>query len=201
MHRHRFLIILLLIPTFLLQGCAAMVLAGGATAVVAAKDRRTVGAMFDDQAIETKAGNAMRDDPELKGQVHINVTSLNGVVLLTGEAPTSEQRDAVVAAIRRIPGVRRTVNEIREAPVSSVTERANDTWITGKVKSKMATVENVDRAQIKVITENSVVYLMGLLTQDEAERATAAVTEVGGITRVVKLFEYIDDVIDGKNNP
>jgi osmotically-inducible protein OsmY len=174
-----------------LQGCAALFVAGGAAAVMSATDRRTVGAQLDDENIEVKAAAAIRSDPALKS-AHVNVSSFNAIVLLTGEAPTAEQRDKVLAAVRDIAGVRRTVNEIRIAPVTELSSRSHDSWLTTKVRSKLIAVEDLDSAHVKIVTENAVIYLMGLVRQKEAELATNAATEVGGVARVVKLFEYLD---------
>jgi osmotically-inducible protein OsmY len=184
-------VILLLSSLLLLQGCIALVAAGGATAVVAANDRRTFGAFIDDQNIEMKVGSAIGADARLK-DIHVNVTSVNGVVLLTGETPSTEQRDLTLDAVRTVRSVRRTVNEIRVAPVTNGQSRAHDTWLTSKVKTKLIGVEKLDSSQIKVVTENSSVYLMGLLKREEAELATNAASDVGGVERIVKLFEYVD---------
>jgi osmotically-inducible protein OsmY len=174
-----------------LPGCAALVVAGGAAAVMSATDRRTAGAQLDDENIELKTASAIRNDAALKG-VHVNVTSFNGTVLLTGETPTAEQRDNVLAAVRAVPGVRRTVNELRIAPASELPYRNNDAWLTTKTKTKLVGTDNLDSSHVKVITENAVVYLMGLVKKSEAEAATNAASEVAGVQRVVKLFEYLD---------
>lgn len=188
----RTLLLLLLTAVFALQGCAPVVVAGAGTAAVAAHDRRTVGAFVDDQTIEMKAATAIRSDEELRRDTHINVTSLNGIVLLTGEAATPEARDRVLAKVREIAGIRRTVDEIRVAPPSSFGARSHDTWLTTKVKSKLIKTENLDSMRVKVVTENKAVYLLGLVTQNEASLATEAARTTGGVTRVVKLFEYLD---------
>ncbi|HKQ29951.1 MAG TPA: BON domain-containing protein [Burkholderiales bacterium] len=188
---HRRNVLLLLSLVACLQGCVALVAAGGATAIMAANDRRTMGAQLDDQNIEMKIGSAIGSDERLK-DVHINATSFNGVVLLTGETSSAEQRDLLLAATRNIRGIRRTVNEIRVAPVAPASNRSRDTWLTSKVKTKLLGIEKLDSSQVKIVTENAVVYLMGLLKREEAELATNAATDVGGIERVVKLFEYLD---------
>lgn len=175
-----------------LSGCAAFVLAGAGTAAVAAHDRRTLGAMLDDQTIELKASSAVNSDDELHENTHVNVTSMNGIVLLSGEATTPEQRDRVLAKMREIPAIRRIVNELRVAPPSTAANRGNDTWLTTKVKTKLIHTEGVDSTRIKVVTENSVVYLLGLVSQKEADIATDAARTVGGVDRVVKVFEFID---------
>lgn len=190
--RPRDLVTLLFIALLMLQACAPLLLAGAGTAAVAAHDRRTVGAQIDDEAVELKAASAIKSDEELRGHTHINVTSVNGIVLLSGEAATVEQRDRILASVREVAGIRQTVNEIRIAPPSSFGARTYDTWLTTKVKGKLLGAENVDSAQVKVVTENEAVYLMGLVSHREAEQATEAARAVGGVARVVKLFEYLD---------
>jgi len=124
--------------------------------------------------------------------VHIDTTSMNGIVLLAGEATTAEQRDRVGELIRPISGIRRIVNEIRVAEPTTMASRTNDGWITGKVKTKLLGVQGLESHQVKVVTENAVVYLMGLVTKKEGDLAAEAARTVGGVQRVVKLFEYID---------
>ena len=176
----------------LAQGCAPVIVAGGATAVVAASDQRTLGAVVDDASIEMKATKARNDNPNLGDDVHINITSMNGIVLLTGEAKTTELRDEAVAEIRPIPGIRRIINEIQVAEPTIFANRTRDTWITGRVKAKLLGTENFPSRKIKVITEDTVVYLMGLVTQEEGNIAAEAARTIGDVTRVVKLFEYVD---------
>jgi osmotically-inducible protein OsmY len=171
--------------------CAPVIVGGAATGAVVATDTRTTGAFIDDEAIEVKATLAISDDPELK-DVHINVTSINGVVLLTGEAPTEAQRAKILEHVRVVPRVRRTVNEIRIAPPTAYSSRMSDTLITTKVKAKMLGEEKLDSIRIKVITEYGVVYLMGVAKKAEAELAAGIASQVGGVQKVVKLFEYQD---------
>jgi osmotically-inducible protein OsmY len=191
--RARFLFLTIFLgATALAQGCAPVIVAGGATAAVAATDRRTLGALVDDNAIELKARKALNSDPEIGDDVHVNITSVNGIVLLTGETTTAELRDRVLGLIRDIPGIRSIVNEVRVAEPRAFAYTTHDSWITGKVKAKLLGDQNIPGRQVKVVTENSVVYLMGLVKQKEGELAAEAARTVGGITRVVKLFEYLD---------
>ncbi len=191
-HSRRFVLALLLPVLVCLPGCIELLVVGGATAAVAAHDRRTVGSLLDDKAIVVKATAAINSTDGPKEDVHINLTSVNGVVLLTGEAPTAESHDKVLAAVRTVAGVRRTVNEIRVAPLSTSANRARDTWLTSKAKTTLVGVKGLDSSQVKVITENATVYLMGMVTKAEADSAATAVADVSGVERVVKLFEYID---------
>ncbi len=175
----------------LLGGCAPVLVGGAATGAVVATDTRTAGSFLDDEGIEIKSTLAISDDPSLK-DVHVNVTSINGVVLLTGEAPTEAQRNKILEHVRVAPRVRRTVDEIRIAPPTAYSSRMSDTLITTKVKSKMLGDDKLDSLRIKVITEYGVVYLMGLAKKEEAERAAELTRQVGGVQKVVKLFEYLD---------
>lgn len=181
-----------LLTTVPLAGCAPIIVAGAGTAAVASHDRRTVGAFVDDQTIELKVRNAIQSEDALRKEVHINVTSMNGIVLLSGETPTAEQRDLALAKARTVAGIRQIVNELQVAPPSSFGSRSYDTWLTTKVKTKMVRADELDSTRVKVVTESDVVYLLGLVTKQEAELATEAARTVGGVARVVKLFEYID---------
>lgn len=175
-----------------LSGCAPVIVAGAGTAAVAAHDRRTIGAFVDDQAIEIKVRNAIHADETLRKQTHINITSMNGIVLLSGEAPTAEARDQVLERARSVAGIRQIVNEIQIAPPSAFVSRSHDTWLTTKVKTNLVRADDIDSTRVKVVTENDVVYLLGLVTRREADIATEAARTVSGVARVVKLFEYID---------
>lgn len=189
----RFLISAFVLGIVLLaQGCAPLVVAGGATAAVAASERRTLGSFVDDESIELKARKAINDDNELGDDVHVDITSMNGIVLLSGEAKTAALHDRVVALVRPIPGIRRIVDELRVTEPSAFANRTQDSWITGVVKTKMLGVKGLESSQVKVVTEDSVVYLMGLVTRQEGDLAAEAARSVGGVQRVVKLFEYID---------
>ncbi len=175
-----------------LQACAPVIVAGAATGAAVAHDRRTLGSIVDDTSVELRATGLLDTDPNLKDKVHIDVTSINGIVLLTGEAPTPELRDTVLATIRTIPSIRRIVNEIRVAPLSSLADRTKDTFISGEVKAHFLAAKGLDPTRIKVVTANSSVYLMGLVNQQEGDIATNAAADVRGVQRVVKLFEYIN---------
>ena len=183
--------LLSLVP--LLQSCATVIVAGAATGAVVATDRRTVGSMADDEAVELKASAGISADNQLKGQVHINVTSMNGIVLLSGEAVSAEARDRALSQVRTIPSIRRIHNEVRIAPLSTFGERSLDSWYTTKVKSRLLFTRDLDSNRIKVVTENTTVYLLGLVTQREGDIAANSTAQVSGIGGVVKLFEFIDN--------
>jgi osmotically-inducible protein OsmY len=188
----RLMTISFLFVLVLLQGCAAAIGAGAVTGAAVATDRRTVGTMLDDQIIEFKVLDVVRLDDELWQQTHLNATSLNNIVLLTGEAPTDELRSRVEALVQQIPKVRRVHNEMVIAAPSSMLSRSSDSWITSKVKTNLISASVEEASRVKVVTENGSVYLMGLVTQREAENATELSRGVSGVQRVVKVFEYMD---------
>jgi len=181
------------VPLFLLlQACVPAVVGGAAVGAAAAHDRRTFGAIIDDQNIELKAAANIGMDAELKKLVHVNVTSMNGIVLLTGEATTTEARDQVLTQVRAVNGVRRITNELRIAEPSSFGSRSKDSLITSAVKSRFLVSKDLDPSRVKVVTEVSVVYLLGLVTQAEGDLAADYAATIDGVERVVKVFEYID---------
>jgi len=184
--------VLWLIVVTILPGCAAAVVTGTAAGVAVAHDRRTFGAMVDDQTIEMKAGAAIIGNAGLRQQSHINITSVNGIVLLTGEATTIEIRDQVLQTVREINGVRRITNELRITEPSSIGSRSKDSLITSAVKSRFLVTRQLDPTRFKVVTENSTVYLMGIVTRDEGDTAAERAATIDGVERVVKIFEYLD---------
>lgn len=180
-----------------IQGCAGVVAAGAAAGAVA-QDRRTPGTYIDDQLIERGMLSAMRKDEALWSRIHVNATSINGRVLLTGEAPGESLRsrvhDVAREAGRNVPGIREIQNMIVVAAPSSLLSRSNDSLITSKVKAALFgnRALNLKALHVKVVTERRTVYLMGLLTRDEAEQATEIARRVAGVRRVVKFMEYIE---------
>jgi osmotically-inducible protein OsmY len=177
----------------LMSGCAApLLLAGGAAGGASvAHDKRSNQTMLDDEVIENAAKDAIYKDPKRAKRVHINITSFNHVVLLTGEALSRSTRDKVVDIVRNLDKVRRVHNEIRVADLTGFTSRTNDTWLTSKVKTQMIAAKGFDATRVKVITEDGAVFLMGLVTKEVGDRATAIAREVSGVKRVVKVFEYL----------
>lgn len=175
----------------LLQGCAPVIVAGAATTVAVVHDRRSAGTIVDDQGIELKIADRLHSDEELSESAHIGAESYNYVVLLTGEAPSEELKHRAEQLVKEIPKVREVHNEITVAAPNSFMTRGSDGALTGKVKGVMV-ANSFDPLLVKVVTENGTVYLMGLVTRDEAERATDITRQVSGVQRVVKLYEYIN---------
>jgi osmotically-inducible protein OsmY len=174
----------------LLNGCAAVVVGGAATGANVAHDRRTTGTFIEDEAIELKSLKVLSEDKDFSRQVHLNVTSFNTIVLVSGEAPSAELRQRAIDIVRNIPKVTHVHDEISIAGPSSLMSRSADTLITTKVKTKLIAEKNLDGTHVKVVTENGVVYLMGLLNREDADRATEIARQTGGVQKVVKLFQY-----------
>jgi osmotically-inducible protein OsmY len=185
------LIILLLTGLVVtLQGCAGVVIAGGAAAGSMANDRRTSGAYVDDEIIEWKLFDVLGGDEQIREQTHVNTVSFNGIVLLTGEVPDEAMRTRVNELIRGVDGVRQVHDETTIAAPSSFMSRSGDSWITTKVKTALMTDDTGMGASTKVVTEKGVVYLMGLVSPEEADKLTEIARRVGGVQKVVKVFEY-----------
>lgn len=188
--RARLITLLLVGFAISIQGCAGLVIAGGATAGAMANDRRTSGAYIDDESIEWKIIDVLYQDEQIDEQTHLNATSYNGIVLLTGEIPNQEMRVKINEKIRSIQGVRQLHDETSIAAPSSMMSRSGDTWITSKVKTAMLTGDTDMGARTKVVTDKGVVYLMGMVSPQEADKLTDIARRVGGVQKVVKVFEY-----------
>jgi osmotically-inducible protein OsmY len=176
----------------LLSGCAPLLLGGAMVGTgMVVTDRRTSGTQVEDQAIELKAATRLR---ELLGdRGHINVTSYNRLVLITGEVPSDADRTAVDDAIARVENVRSTVNELAVMGASSLGARSNDTILTSKVKATFIDAKDVQANAVKVVAERGVVYLMGRLTEKEAGRAASLARSVSGVAKVVRVVEVISE--------
>ena len=174
-----------------LSGCAAAVVGGAAVGGMMALDRRTVGTQVEDEGIELRAGNRIHG---IYGdKVHVNVTSYNRQVLLTAEVPSAEVRDAVEKIVAAEQNVRSVVNDLAVMPNSTIGQRSNDTFITGKVRASLVDAKDLSANSFKVVTERNVVYLMGRVSQREAGRATAIARGITGVSKVVRVFEYLTE--------
>jgi osmotically-inducible protein OsmY len=179
----------LLIIISLLYGCAAAVLGGAGTAALVAEDRRTVGTVAEDQGIELKASSRIRDR---FNDLHVNFTSYNRMVLLTGEVPDATTRSEVEKIARAVENVRGIYNEIAVSGNTALSARANDSYLTSKVKARFVDQQKFNAFHVKVVTEANVVYLLGLVKRKEADDATEIARTTGGVQKVVKLFDYVD---------
>lgn len=186
------LLALLLASVFpLLHGCAPLVIGGAAAGgVMVAQDRRTVGTVTEDEGIELKT--AGRISERYRDGVHVNVTSFNRSVLLTGEVPDAATRTEIERIARGVENVRNVYNETVVSGVTSFTARSNDGIITSKVKGRFVDAGKFNALHVKVVTENNVVYLMGLVKRQEAADATEIARTTSGVQKVVRVFEYLD---------
>ena len=180
---------LLLVCT--LGACAPLMIAGVAGTAMVASDRRTSGAQLEDESIELRAQSRIRDN--LGERVHVNVTSFNRQVLLTGEVTAEKDRQAVLQLVERIENVKAVVNELAVMPLSNLSERSNDLLIVAKVKASFIDSRDLFASAFKVVTERGTVYLMGRVTQREATSATQVTRNVSGVNKVVRLFEIISE--------
>lgn len=179
----------LLLP--MLQACAPLIIGAGVGAgVLMSEDRRTSGTILEDQTIEVKVKNRLEE--KYGEQIHVNITSYNRFVLLTGEAPSEEIRQDVTVLALEVPNVRNVQNEVIIAGNSSMMSRSGDTFTTSRVKGRLTQNKEVGANHVKVVTENSTTFLMGLVTRAEAETAAQTAATTSGVQRVVKVFEYLD---------
>ena len=173
-----------------LAGCAAAVVGGAAaTGYMVAEDRRTMGTMTEDEGIEQKASSRIGD--KIK-DAHINVTSYNRAVLLTGEVPSDAAKADAERIARAVENVRSVFNELQVSGNTSMQARTNDSVLTSKVKGRFVDSGKFNALHVKVITENGVVYLLGLVKKHEAADATEIARTTGGVRKVVRVFEYLD---------
>jgi osmotically-inducible protein OsmY len=174
-----------------LQGCTAVAVVALTTGASMATDRRSIGNQIDDQSIELEAYNEIKKNKALNDNTNLHIISVNGSVLVIGQTPTSYLRDQAIKIINNIDEVVRVHNQVRIGNLTSITTQTNDVWLTSKVKSALFSSDKVDGSTIKVITENAEVFLMGLVTKEEAEAAIEVTRNIGGVNRVFKAFEYL----------
>jgi len=175
----------------LLSGCVTALVATVAIATIdIIHDRRTVGEYIDDGAIEVTSRNILVSNPEFRKTSHVKTQSWNGILLLTGEIDNERIKPELVNRLRSIKGVRQVVDETTITGKTKLWARTNDAWITSKVKSRLVLKTGLKANRVKVVTTRGSVYLMGIVTRDEADRATELTQTVRGVKRVVKVFEY-----------
>jgi osmotically-inducible protein OsmY len=173
------------------SGCAPLIVGGAVMTGVVATDRRTAGAQVEDEAIELKVASAVRK--ELGERVHLNVTSFNRKVLLTGEARSQADKDRAEKLAQSQENVQSIVNDLAVAPPSSLTQRSKDVVITSQAKAAFIDAKDLQVNAIKVVTERGAIYLMGRVTAREAKRASDIVRGISGVTKVVRVFDEISE--------
>ncbi|NDC61984.1 MAG: BON domain-containing protein [Betaproteobacteria bacterium] len=174
-----------------MNACAPLMVAGFAGTAMVASDRRTSGAQLEDETIELRGSARIRD--ALGDKVHVNITSFNRQVLLTGEITSERDRQTILQLVEKIENVRSVVSEMTIAPVSTLSERSNDLLISAKVKASLVDSRDLFANAFKVVTERGTVYLMGRVTQREANSATNVIRNVNGVNKVVRVFEIITE--------
>ncbi len=174
-----------------LSGCAPLMFGGAAVGALMASDRRTSGAQIEDEGIELRSASRVRDS--LVDRAHVNITSYNRQVLLTGEVPTAQDKQLVEQIVSRVDNVRAIVNELAVLGNTSLAQRSSDSLVTGKVKAAMVDAKDLFANAFKVVTERGTTYLMGRVSQREAERATEIARGTSGVLKVVRIFETVGD--------
>lgn len=172
-----------------ISACVPVVVGGAAAGGIMAADRRTSGTYVEDENIELKAAKSVYET--LGETAHINITSFKGNVLLTGEVPDENAKTKAGNIILAIENVRSLTNELSIGPKTSISSRTNDAYLTSKVKAQFVSENRFQANYVKVVTENGVVYLMGYVTQSEADAAVEIARNTSGVNKVVKVFEYM----------
>ncbi len=187
----RHLVLAWLAASSLLAGCAPLVVGGAVMTGVVATDRRTAGSQLEDEGIELKVASAI--NKELGERVHLNVTSYNRRVLLTGEVRSEAERERATLLARSQDNVKDVVNDLAIGAPSSLSQRTKDTVTSGQVKAAFLDAKDLQSNAVKVVTERGIVYLMGRVTPREAQRATDITRGIGGVVKVVRVFEEISE--------
>ena len=176
-----------------LSACTAIIIGGAAvTTIIIANDERSLGAIIDDTSIEIKVASALANDPGLSKHAYISATSTNGIVLLIGTAPSMSMKETAGRLANSTDGVRQVVNQVEIGNKPGTGQISSDAYLASKVKTLLFSAEKMDATRINVAVSNDTVYLMGLVSQAEADQATAVARKVGGVKRVVKVFEITE---------
>lgn len=175
----------------LLSGCAPVIVGGAVVTGLSAADRRTTGAQIEDERIEVRGAGRLRE--QLGERAHINVTSYNRQVLLTGEVPSEQDKQLAEQIVARVENVRSVFNELAVMGPSTLGQRSTDALVTGRVKANLIDARDLNASAFKVVTERGIVYLLGRVTPREADRATDIARRTNGVLKVVRLFEIITE--------
>jgi osmotically-inducible protein OsmY len=189
MNRRTLILLATLVPV--LSGCFGAAVVGTGVGVLSYADRRTTETQVSDEGVELRAGSRISE--KYGSNTHVNVTSYNRTVLLTGEVPDAAAKAEVEKIVSEVPNVKAISNELQIAAASTLTARSNDTYITSKVKARFIDANTFAANHVKVVTEAGVVFLMGLVTQKEANAAVEIARTTGGVQKVVRVFEIISD--------
>ncbi|OOF83420.1 osmotically-inducible protein OsmY [Rodentibacter ratti] len=182
----------ILTASIMLQGCVAAALGGAAAGTKVATDPRTMGTQVDDETLEFKVENALDKDEQIKSEARVNAVSYSSRVLLIGQVPSENTKSTVTDLAKGVDGVNDVYNELRVSPKITIGQISKDSWITTQVKSKMLVDDRVKSTDVKVITENGEVFLLGNVTQAQADAAAEIASKVSGVQKVVKVFKYLN---------
>ncbi|NBH75710.1 MULTISPECIES: division/outer membrane stress-associated lipid-binding lipoprotein [Rodentibacter] len=182
----------ILSASILLQGCVAAVLGGAAAGTKVATDPRTMGTQVDDETLEFKVENALDKDEQIKSEARVNAVSYSARVLLIGQVPSENTKETATGLAKGVDGVVDVYNELRVNPKITIGQISKDSWITTQVKSKMLVDDRVKSTDVKVITENGEVFLLGNVTQAQADAAAEIASKISGVQKVVKVFKYLN---------
>ncbi|EIJ67448.1 MULTISPECIES: division/outer membrane stress-associated lipid-binding lipoprotein [Pasteurellaceae] len=185
-------LVLILGSALLLQGCVAALIGGGAAATKVGTDPRTTGTQVDDETLKIQVYDAVIKDEQIKDEGRVAVSSYSGRVLLIGQVPNESLKDIATSLAKGVEGVGEVYNEMRVGKPITVEQKAKDSWITTKIKSDMLVNSSVKTTDIKVITENNEVFLMGNVTQDQGNAAAEVARNISGVEKVVKVFKYLN---------
>lgn len=176
----------------LLQGCAGAVMVGAVGGAMMVNDERSFQTQIDDTNADFNISSALSSHDDLKNQANVTAVVMNSNVLMIGQAPNSMLRDKAIRTVQELKIGGKIHNQIRIGNPTSFTTRSNDTWITTKVKSRMLSEDNLDVTNIKVVTENGEVFLIGLVERQQADLAVDVARNTAGVRKVIKVFEYTD---------
>ncbi len=176
----------------ILQGCVTAAVVGVVGGAAIANDNRSIGKLIDDQKIELTAHAKLAEVEGLAKNTNLQVVSVNGKVLIVGQAPNSYLKNLAIKTLNNVDGIEQIHDQIRISNTIAVTTKSNDIWLTSKVKTALFGSDDVDATNIKVVTENGEVFLLGLVRASEANAAVDVARNIGGVNRVFKMFEYID---------
>lgn len=178
--------------SIMLQGCVAAVLGGAAAGTKVATDPRTMGTQVDDETLELKVENALDKDAQIQSESRVNAVSYSARVLLIGQVPSESTKETATSLAKGVEGVTDVYNELRVGPKITIGQISKDSWITTQIKSKMLVDDRVKATNVKVITENSEVFLLGNVTPSQADAAAEIASKISGVKKVVKVFKYLN---------
>lgn len=176
----------------LLQGCTANPFGGGGDSVKVGSNPRTISGQFDDETLEFKVENAIDKDEQINDEGRVNAISYSGRVLLIGQVPSEAAKQTAESLTEGVNGVKEVYNELRVAPKISIAQITEDSWITTQIKSKLLVNDQVKTTDVKVITENGEVFLLGDVTQDQGNAAAQLASQISGVKKVIKVFYYLN---------